>query len=157
MIEKFKIAIFLVQKKTGRQELRKEDFVRIISFENRWMEPSYVEKFLDLALRMNLLKKSGDSYIAQFSMKEIEVPVDFEINPSDLEIKEEREEDIFKLILERIEKKTGKKRNEIVSEINKMRQKNRYFTIETLAFIYARENSVQIDDLLQEYEKKIWK
>lgn len=157
MIEKFKVAIFLVQKKTGRQELRKEDFIRIISFENRWMEPSYVERFLEKAVKINLLRKEGDIYIPQFSFKDIEVPVDFEISPSDLEVSEEKEEDIFKLIIERIEKKTGRKRNEIVGEINKMRQKNRYFTIETVALIYARENGVEVEDLIFQYEKKIWK
>ncbi|MCI4434175.1 MAG: DUF2240 family protein [Thermoplasmata archaeon] len=157
MIDKLKVAIFLVQKKTGKQELKKEDFVRVIAFENRWMEPSFVEKFLDVSVRLNLLKKSGDTYTPQFSMKDIEVPIDFELTQADLEIKEEKGEDLFKRIIDRIEKSTGKKRNEIVGDINRMRQKNRYFTIETLALIYAMENKVQIDDFLNEYEKQIWK
>ncbi len=157
MIEKFKVLIFLVQKKVGRQELKKEDFIKIISFENRWMEPSYVEKFLENCVKLNLLKKEEDHYIPQFSFKDLEIPVDFEITPQEIEIREEKEEDIFKATIDRIEKSTGKKRNEIVSEINKMRSKNKYFTIEILAFIYAVENKVNVDDLIKMYEEKLLK
>lgn len=157
MIEKFKILIFLVQKKIGKQELRREDFIKIISFENRWMEPSYVDKFIENCVKLNLLKKVDNSYVPQFSFKDIEIPVDFEIAPQEIELKEEKGEEIFMVIIDRIEKSTGKKKNEIVSEINRMRSKNKYFTVEVYALIYAVENNVDVRDIIQMYEEKLLK
>ncbi|MDP8012097.1 MAG: DUF2240 family protein [Thermoplasmata archaeon] len=157
MIDKFKLAIFIVQKKTGKNELKKEDFIKILSFENRWLEPSTVEKFLEICTKINLLQRNGDTYIPSFSNKGLEIPVDFEILPEDVKnFQEKEEQDIFKIIIERIEKTKGIKKNEIVAEINKMKSKNRYFTIEVLALLYAKENGVEIKDLIPLVENSIF-
>jgi len=156
MIDKFKLAIYIVQKKTGKKELKREDFIKTLSFENRWIEPSIVEKFLNICLKVNLLEKNDDSYIPLFSTKGMEVPVDFELTPDEINNFQERDEqDIFKLIIERIEKSKGVKRNEIVAEINRMKSRLRYFTIETLALIYARENGIDVSDLIPIVEKSL--
>ncbi|MEM4314504.1 MAG: DUF2240 family protein, partial [Thermoplasmata archaeon] len=84
-------------------------------------------------------------------------PVDFEITPQEIELKEEKGEEIFMVIIDRIEKSTGKKKNEIVSEINRMRSKNKYFTVEVYALIYAVENNVDVRDIIQMYEEKLLK
>ncbi|MGC8663671.1 MAG: DUF2240 family protein [Thermoplasmata archaeon] len=158
MIDKFKLAIFLVQKKTGKNELKKEDFVRILSFNNRWIEPSTVEKFLNICTKINLLQKKDDLFSPIFSTKGLEIPVDFEISAEDIDnFQEKEEQDIFKIIVERIEKSKGIKKNEIVAEINKMKMKNKYFTIETIALIYAKEHGVDVSDLIPLVEDSVLK
>lgn len=158
MIDKFKLAIYIVQKKAGRNELKKEDFVKILSFENRWIEPSLVEKFIGICLRINLLENRGDSYVPLFSTKGMDVPVDFELTPDDIVNFQEKEDlDIFKLIVERIEKSKGMKRNEIVAEINRLKSRFKYFSIETIALLYARDRGVDVSDLIPLVEKSILK
>lgn len=158
MIDKFKLAIYFVQKKVGKNELKREDFIKILSFENRWLEPSVVDKFINLCLKINLLEKKNDTFTISFSTKGLEIPVDFEITPDEVNnYKEKETKDVFKMIIEKIEKEKGMKRNEIVAEINKLKSKSKYMTIEVVALIYARDIGIDIKEFIPMVEENIMK
>ncbi len=157
MIDNLKMAIFFVEKKCGKRELKREDFLRVLSFENRWLEPSLVDKFLELCTRIHLLDKNDEIYTSQFSTKGMEIPIDFFISPEDIlnfqETKETKE--TFLKIVEYLQEKTGKGKNEIVSEINKIKSKMKYITIEVAAIIYARDLDIDVSQFLDEVENSI--
>jgi len=157
MIDNLKMAIFFVEKKCGKKELKREDFIRILSFESRWLEPSMVDKFLELCTRIHLLEKNNDVYVSQFSTKGMEIPIDFFLSPEDiLNFQETKEtKDIFLNVVEYLQEKTGKGKNEIVSEINKIKARMKYITIETAALIYANDLDVDVSQFIKEIENSI--
>lgn len=60
-------------------------------------------------------------------------------------------------ILKRISGKTGKSIQEVVSEINKKQEKlGNVLSFEVVALIYAKECGVDISDLIEKVEKKIY-
>ncbi|MGC8585110.1 MAG: DUF2240 family protein [Thermoplasmata archaeon] len=157
MSEKYKAVLKILERRLKRREFSRDDIVRILSYENRWIEPSYVEIFLKNCINMNLIKKIDDNkYIINFDTTNVEIPIDLTVTKEDLEKYSESPKDSFKIIVERISDKTGIRKEDIVSEVNKIRKSYPFFNIEIIALLIAREKNIDVSDLYDLVEKSIF-
>ncbi len=157
MTDKFKAVLKLLERRIKKKEFSRDDAVKFLSYDNRWLEPSNVDVFLKNCISMNLIKKIDDEkYQINFETSNIEIPIDLTITKEDLEKYSVNPKDSFKLIVERISKKTGMKKEEIVSEVNKMRKIYPFFNIEIIALMIARDKNIDVSDLFDIVEKSIF-
>ncbi|MGC8610616.1 MAG: DUF2240 family protein [Thermoplasmata archaeon] len=157
MTDKFKAVLKLLERRIKKREFSRDDAIKFLSYDNRWLEPSNVDVFLKNCISMNLIKKIDDEkYQINFETSNIEIPIDLTITREDLEKYSVNPKDSFKLIVERISKKTGIKKEEIVSEVNKMRKAYPFFSIEIIALMIARDKNIDVSDLFDMVEKSIF-
>lgn len=157
MIERFKEIIYIVSKKMDKKELTESDFKKSLVYDRQWLSPDHVKRFLDICLEIRLLQKEDDTYVPTFSFRDIQVTLDTKI--SDRDIDEYRaptpQKDIFIEILEFIEQNIPMQRNEIVKNVNKIKGKMKYVTIEVAALIYAKELNLDISKFIDPVKDKI--
>ncbi|MGC9122722.1 MAG: DUF2240 family protein [Thermoplasmata archaeon] len=157
MTDKFKAVLKLLERRIKKREFSRDDAIKFLSYDNRWLEPSNVDVFLKNCISKNLIKKIDDEkYLINFETSNIEIPIDLTITKEDLEKYSVNPKDSFKLIVERISKKTGIKKEEIVSEVNKMRKAYPFFNIEIIALMIARDKNIDVSDLFDMVEKSIF-
>lgn len=58
-------------------------------------------------------------------------------------------------IIDRISERTGKSSKDVLAEINKMHRDLNLLAVEVVALIYARENGVEIEDLIDDVKRKV--
>ncbi len=157
MIERFKEIIYIVSKKLDKKELTETDFKKSLVYDRQWLSPDHLKKFLDICLEIRLLQKDNDVYVPTFSFKDIQVTLDTKISDKDIDDYKPPtiQKDIFIEILEYIEQKVTMQRNEIVKNVNKIKGKMKFVTIEIAALIYAKDLNLDISKFIGPVKDKI--
>lgn len=153
-MEKLKQLIAYVAKKKGSRELREEDFVKILSYDRGWLPPNQARRAFATCVDANLLEKKNEHYEPTFEIKGFIIPLDFIFTKEDSE-RYSVKEDVFTLLLDHICRITGKKRKEVLMDINAIKREMSCITIEIAALIYCKENNIDCSQFYDNVEKKI--
>jgi len=126
-------------KSKGKSKMDRSELTYTLSFDLNWFSHETSKEVVKLAEKRGLLK-GNDELEPTFNLDEVEIPVDFK---PDLE--KIKRSDLFDELLEEISAKTGKDKQEIVSEINKMQMKlGNMLDILVVTILYAKQNGVNL-------------
>lgn len=139
-------AVAFVFQRAGRQELTEQEIRHHVSMDLRWFEPGEARRFVEQALDRELVEETPDGLRPTFEVRDVEVPLGFQ---PDLPTREATPMD---RLLDRLEAETGRKRQDLVAEINAEQDRSGELLDPIVAgFLVARDLDVEVDDLVEGY------
>lgn len=152
ILEDLKQIISFVFNITGKSVLQVEDFINMVSYDLRWFSPAETGQLLNLCSELNLVSIEDKKITPTFDTNSMETAVDFKPDKSILTYKPR--EDILVKIVEKIFKDAKINKNDLVSEINKMRSEFPATNM-VVALLVARNHNVDISEFFDGVEKEI--
>ncbi len=153
MVEELRRALALLFRRKGRDTLTEREFVLGASMDLRWFPPRDAQKLLEAALRSGLLVQEGGSLKPTFELAAEEIPLDFRPSTEVLRAAP-RPEDLFLIILGRVEAKTKIPRKTLVARANELQQRLGIH-LEVAALLVAREKGVEVSDFMAPVEELV--
>jgi hypothetical protein len=146
-LENLKQTIAVLFRRKGKSSMTEKEFVFSASIDMRWFTPRTAQQLLDLALRLNLLKKTDSEISPNFDIEEIEVPLEFKPTEDILEVKPEN---LLSKLIGRLES-SGIERKELVARINEI-QHDYGLEPEVAALMLGNNLGVDIKQYIPEVE-----
>jgi hypothetical protein len=146
---------------TGRRRLTEEDFVRIHSFERRWVRPALVRLAVAQGAQGRLLERRGDNeYVLGFGAEAVRLPFDYAPDSAALERElasappgadQDPAVPLFRRIVRRAAGATGQEDAKVVAAVNQQQAAmGGLLTAEVAAILYGRLQGVDVDDFIPE-------
>lgn len=139
-------AVAFVFQRAGRQQLTEQEIRHHVSMDLRWFEPDEAKRFVEQALDRELLEEVADGLAPTFEVRDVEVPLGFQPElPT-------REATPMDRLLDRLEAETGRKRQDLVAQINGEQDRFGELLDPIVAgFLVARDLDVEVGDLVEGY------
>lgn len=153
MVEELRRALALLFRRRGRDILTEREFVLGASMDLRWFPPRDAQKLLEVALRSGLLVREGGDLRPTFDLAAEQIPLDFRPSAEILRAAP-RPEDLFLIILGRVEAKAKTPRKTLVARANEL-QKRLGVHLEVAALLVAKEKGVEVSDLIAPVEELV--
>ena len=147
MVEEIRKLLLYLKKTTGKYEFSETEILTILSIKTRFLTPDQVREFLRIAMDMRCLRQSEDLYSITCSINGIELSLDYKPDFNAI-VNQKDGEDATDLVITLITEKTGKSKRDVISEINKMREKNPFLSTKVAALVVARLNRVDVERFL---------
>ncbi|AGB04918.1 hypothetical protein AciM339_1048 [Aciduliprofundum sp. MAR08-339] len=152
-MEDLKRVVAFVVKRKGR-EIKEEDFVNTLSYDMKWVSPNSARALFKVAVDTHLIERKNEHYEPTFEMKGLILPLDFKVTEEDV-AKYFTKPDIFTRIMDHLTFNLKRSRRDILMEINEIKNRMKYVSIEVAALIYCKENEMDCSEFYQEVEKRI--
>ncbi|MEM3318825.1 MAG: DUF2240 family protein, partial [Thermoplasmatales archaeon] len=136
-----------LERSTGKYEFSETEIMNNISIKSRYLTPDQVKEFLRVAVEGGYLTLKSGLYRITCSLDGIDIGLDYKPDFNTI-IESKGERDDTDIIIEEIVKKTGKTKKEIVSEINRMIERNPYIRARIAALILAKLSGVDVNKFL---------
>ncbi|MGC8562233.1 MAG: DUF2240 family protein [Thermoplasmata archaeon] len=146
-MEEIRKLLLYLKKTTGKYEFSETEILTILSIKSRFLTPDQVKEFLKIAMDTKCLRQSGDLYSITCSINGIELSLDYKPDFSAI-VNEKDGEDATDMIISLITEKTGKSKRDVISEINKMRERNPFLSTKVAALVVARLNGLDVERFL---------
>ncbi len=139
--------IAAVFRSKGKRRMKRSELIYTMSLDLNWFSHEQSKKVVEEAEKRGLI--AGDEEVEPtFDIDSVEIPADFKPRLS---------RDLAEAIVERIAEKTGKSFQEVISEINRKQERmGNLLSFEVVALIVAKEHDVEVADLLEEVERKLF-
>lgn len=146
-----KKVIAAAYKSKGKKEMSKSELIHTLSFDLNFFTHETSKKVVDFAKRDGLI--SGEDKIKPlFDVDSVEVQPNFKPD-----VKRLFSSSIFDELIDKIAKKIGKERSEVVAMINKKQEKfGNLLSAEVVALIVAKELDIGIKDYINKVEAEIF-
>ncbi len=146
-MEKAKQTLAFLFRRSGKQKMNDNDIYMALSYELGWFTPVQSKDFIKDCLDKGLLKKDGKDYVPNFEYEEIDVPLGFKMDGSEVERKyDENASPIIRKIIEK-----GMEGEDEINAIRKLAEKEKIIP-EVAALIIARDNGMDVSPFL----KDVW-
>ena len=158
MVSENEIIIAFLFKRSGKEKMSFSELYLNLSMDLNWFSPEDAKKFLNDAIKKNLLIKEDDQILLSFDINKITIPLGF--SPSKRVFFEKKNQkgieeiNILEQIVKKIHEKTNLKEQQIIDKINEI-SKEKNINEEIAALIIGKEYEIEINDFLKELEKKI--
>lgn len=156
MTEELRKCLSVLFRQKGKDLMNEREFVYAVSMDLHWFTPKDAQVLLDSAIKNGLLRMSQGMLAPTFEFAEEQL--DIEYRPSQNLIKtatKTEKKDLFVEIVDKIVAKSGLSKKEIVSRINKAKEKMP-IDIEVAALIVARSLEIDVEDDIAVVEKEIF-
>ncbi|MEL9914902.1 MAG: DUF2240 family protein [Thermoplasmatales archaeon] len=147
MTEEIRKLLLYLERSTGKYEFSETEIMNNISIKSRYLTPDQVKEFLRVAVEGGYLTLKSGLYRITCSLDGIDIGLDYKPDFNTI-IESKGERDDTDIIIEEIVKKTGKTKKEIVSEINRMIERNPYIRARIAALILAKLSGVDVNKFL---------
>jgi hypothetical protein len=140
-------------KRKGTDSMKENEFVMILSMDLNWFKPDTAKAFVRTVVENGILSRERGMLKAQFDINEVSIPLGFKPDVSLF-----TEKDVFEQIIERIMSNTGYDKQKIIAAVNDKREETRgLFNIEVLGILVAKENGIEVDDLIEQSYRNLLK
>ncbi len=147
MVEEIRKLLLYLRKTTGKYEFTEAEILTILAIKTRYLTPDQVKEFLRIGLEERCLKQTESGYAITCSINGIEIGLDY--RPDFDAIMNERDvEDVTETVIALITKKTGMNKRDVISEVNKLREKNPFMSTRVASLVFARLNGVDVEKFL---------
>jgi hypothetical protein len=160
LLSENKIIIAFIFKRSGKNKLPESEFYLPLSIELGWFSNKEAHEFINNSIKLNLLNREGKLLIPNFDIDSIDIPIGF--TPSNKTYIKNKidtlknEKNILGMIIASIKETIKKDEEEIFEDIKKIAiDKN--IMIEVAALFLARNENIDLKDLLTHVEEKILK
>ena len=147
MVEEIRKLLLYLRKTTGKYEFTEAEILTILAIKTRYLTPDQVKEFLRIGLEERCLKQTESGYAITCSINGIEIGLDYKPN-FDAIMNERDVEDVTETIIALITKKTGMNKRDVISEVNKLREKNPFMSTRVASLVFARLNGVDVEKFL---------
>jgi Uncharacterized protein conserved in archaea len=147
MVEEIRKLLLYLKKTTGKYEFSESEILNILSIRVRYLTPDQVKEFLRIAVEQRCLKLTDGLYSITCSINGIELSLDYKPN-FDAIVNETNGEDVTETVIALITEKTNLSKRDVISEINKMREKNPFLSTKVAALVVARLNGLDVEKFL---------
>ncbi|MEM0136672.1 MAG: DUF2240 family protein [Thermoplasmatales archaeon] len=148
MTEEIRKLLLYLERSTGKYEFSETEIMNNISIKSRYLTPDQVKEFLRVAVEGGYLTLKNGLYRITCSLDGIDLGLDYKPD-FNIIIENKGERDDTDIIIEEIVKKTGKTKKEVVSEINRMIERNPYIRARIAALILAKLSGVDVNGFLE--------
>ena len=151
------IVIAFLFKRSGKNELKTSEIYLPLSMDLKWFSPNEAKAFVSRALKLSLLNKKGEFVSPNFNYNSIIIPAGFHPPKQPIEEKKEaakKEQNIVKIIAERIIEKTDLGEKKIIERIDGVCQQ-KHITRDVAAALVGKEFDVYLDDCFEDIEKTL--
>jgi hypothetical protein len=140
-------------KRKGTDSMKENEFVMTLSMDLNWFKPDTAKAFVQTVVENGILSRESGMLKAQFDINEVSIPLGFKPDVSFF-----TEKDVFEQIIERIMSNTGYDKQKIIAAVNDKREETGgLFNIEVLGILVARENGIEVDDLIEQSYRNLLK
>ncbi|MEM0133978.1 MAG: DUF2240 family protein [Thermoplasmatales archaeon] len=147
MVEEIRKLLLYLKKTTGKYEFTETEILTVLSIKSRFLTPDQVKEFLRIAVDTKCLRQLGDIYSITCSINGIELSLTYK--PDFDKLRNERDgEDVTETVISLITESTSKSKRDVISEINKMREKNPFLSTKVAALVIARLNGLNVERFL---------
>ncbi|MCL5874786.1 MAG: DUF2240 family protein [Candidatus Thermoplasmatota archaeon] len=147
MVEEIRKLLLYLRKTTGKYEFTEAEILTILAIKTRYLTPDQVKEFLRIGLEERCLKQTESGYAITCSINGIEIGLDYKPN-FDAIMNERDVEDVTETVIALITKKTGMNKRDVISEVNKLREKNPFMSTRVASLVFARLNGVEVEKFL---------
>ena len=147
MVEEIRKLLLYLKKSTGKYEFSEAEILTTLSIKARFLTPDQVKEFLKVAIDQRCLKHADDLYSITCSINGIELSLNYKPNYDAL-MNESEGEDITETIIGLITASTKMNKRDVISEINKLREKNPFLSVKVASMVVARLNGVDVSRFL---------
>ncbi len=147
MVEEIRKLLLYLRKTTGKYEFTEAEILTILAIKTRYLTPDQVKEFLRIGLEERCLKQTESGYAITCSINGIEIGLDYKPN-FDAIMNERDVEDVTETVIALITKKTGMNKRDVISEVNKLREKNPFMSTRVASLVFARLNGVDVEKFL---------
>lgn len=147
MEEETRKLLSYIKKSTGKYDLNEAELINLLSIRNNYLKPDEVKEFIRIAVKKGYAKFEGGIFSIKVSTEDFEPNLNY--FPDMDKIRAENEDvDIFSEAMRRIIEKTGMQKNQVVIEINKMKEENPFLYPEVAILYIAKRNGIEVSDLI---------
>lgn len=130
-----------------------QDFINVISFRRKLLAPDTVKRFVDEAVKENLLVKKGERFAPNFSTSGIVVPLDFTVSEKDL-FSASKDKPLIDRILDAATASGKLTKKEAIAEAHEFMENLKLITFQTALLAIMNEHGIDISDFLREIEER---
>jgi hypothetical protein len=147
MVEEIRKLLYYLKKTSGKYEFTETEILNILSIRTRYLTPDQVKEFLRIAVEERCLKQTDGSYAITCSINSIELSLDYRPN-FDAIMNERGGEDVTEGVVALIIEKTGLSKRDVISEINRIKEKNPFLSSKVAALMIAKLNGLDVEKFL---------
>ena len=153
MSSELEIALTQLFKKKGKASLTEKEFVFAASLDFRWFSPKDAQKFMELGIESELLKRDGDKVLPEFDFQSIEVIPGYKPKAEILRTAAQPK-GIFMKIVDDISGVRGMPRKDVISLVNAT-QDAMGVEPEVASLIVGQDMGVDISQYLDKIEEEV--
>lgn len=150
------IVISFVFKRSGKDTIPVSHFYLTLSMDLKWFSPAESKKFLERAVKNQLIVRNGDMLLPNFDFKKTNIPLGFQPSLYCLNINSNESQGAYDNIISCIMEKTKKTERPIIDEIKKIAEEKK-ISSEVAALLLCKEYNIKIDKFLNEIEVDLFK
>ncbi len=154
MEEETRKLLSYIRKTTGKYELNETELINLLSIRNNYLKPDEVKEFIRIAVKKGYAKLDNGKFTIRVSADEFEPDLNYFPNMDKIRMENE-DVDIFTEAMRRILEKTHMSKNQVVIEINKMKESNPFLYPDVAILYVAKKNGINIDDLMEKARRNI--
>jgi hypothetical protein len=147
MVEEIRKLLLYLKNTTGKYEFTEAEILTILAIKKRYLTPDQVKEFLRIGLEERCLKQTESGYAITCSINGIEIGLDYRPN-FDALVNERDGEDMTEAVIALVTEKTGMNKRDVISEINKLREKNPFMSTKVASLVIAKLNGVDVERFL---------
>lgn len=144
MVDEIRKLLLYLKNTTGKYEFTEAEIMATLAIKTRFLTPDQVKEFLRICLEQRCLKQTDNGYAITCSINGIEVGLDYRPD-FDAIVNERDVEDITETVVALITERTGMSKRDVISEINKIREKNPFLSTKVASMVIARLNGVDVE------------
>jgi hypothetical protein len=154
MNDEEEIIIAFLFKRSGKKELNFSDLYLTLSMELNWFTPEDAKKFLNQAIKNQLLNKKEEQVTPAFDYDKIDVPMGFQptqkvFQEKKIEKPREKKEKLLNVIVKELVQKSKFDEQKIIGKIKKL-EKTRNLTAEVAALLVGKEYDIVFEEYILE-------
>jgi len=155
MVSENEIIIAFLFKRSGKEKMSFSELYLNLSMDLNWFSPEDAKKFLNDAIKKNLLIKEDDQILLSFDINKITIPLGF--SPSKRVFFEKKNQkgieeiNILEQIVKKIHEKTNLKEQQIIDKINEI-SKEKNIDEDIAALLVGKEYEIEINDFFKVIE-----
>jgi hypothetical protein len=155
MSSELEVALAQLFRKKGKASLTEKEFVFAASLDFRWFSPKDAQRFMELSIDSELLKRDGDKVFLAFDFQSIGVMPGYKPNVEILRTAAQPK-GIFMILVDNVSGARGMPRKDVVSLVNAT-QDAMGIEPEVAALVVAQELGVDISQYLDKVEEEVAK
>jgi hypothetical protein len=153
MSSELEVALTQLFKKKGKASLTGKEFVFAASLDFRWFSPKDAQRFMELSIESEFLKRDGDRVIPAFDFQSIEVIPGYKPSVEILRTTAQPK-GIFIGLVDEVSGSQGMPRKDVISLVNAT-QDAMGVEPEVAALIVALDHGVDISKYLDKVEEEV--
>lgn len=159
MPSEYEIILAFLFKRSGKDKISFSELYLSLSMDLKWFSPEKAKKFLNNAIKDNLLIKENDQISPSFDINKIKIPIGFSPSKKIFIEKKNKETtkeiNILKQIVKRICEKTNLKESQVFDKINNI-SKEKNISDEIAALLVGKGYEIELNNFLKEIENNIF-